>query len=126
MIPEGWKKTKAGIIPMNWECVNIEDFSEQKTLRNVSRDEITVLSCTKYEGLVPSLQYFGKQIFSNDTSNYKIVKKNWFAYATNHIEEGSIGYQDAISQGLVSPMYTVFSTDNSICDKWFFPFFKKS
>ena len=32
-------------------------------------------------------------MFSDDTSTYKMVKRGQFAYATNHIEEGSIGIQ---------------------------------
>ena len=72
-----------------------------------------MLSCTKYDGLVPSLEYFGKQIYSNDLSTYKIVPLNHFVYATNHIEEGSIGYQSNYGNGLISPMYKVFSTNKN-------------
>lgn len=42
-----------------------------------------------------------------------------FAYATNHIEEGSIGYQSKYEYGLISPMYTVFITDKSEIDDVF-------
>nr|WP_081908449.1 restriction endonuclease subunit S [Nonlabens ulvanivorans] len=48
----------------------------------------------------------------------------YFAYATNHIEEGSIGYQDFNNVGLVSPMYTVFKTENSIDDSYFYKVLK--
>ena len=82
------------------------------------------MSCTKYDGLVPSLEYFGRQVFGDDLSKYKIVPKGYFAYATNHIEEGSIGYQDFNKLGLVSPMYTVFKTDDTINDNYFFKLLK--
>lgn len=103
-------------IPSDWKVVHISDIATDIGERNELSPNLPVLSCTKHFGLVDSLEYFGKQIFSEDTSNYKVVKKRQFAYATNHIEEGSIGYQDLYDAGLVSPMYTVFETTNSNVD----------
>lgn len=102
-----------------WKKCAIKSFAREVSLRNTLNSNYEVLSCTKYDGLVPSLEYFGKQIFSNDLSSYKIVPKNHFAYATNHIEEGSIGYQAQYDNGLISPMYTVFKTDEDIIDDTF-------
>jgi type I restriction enzyme S subunit len=73
---------------------------------------------------VPSLEYFGRKIYSDDLTTYKIVSKNCFAYATNHIEEGSIGYQNKYEKALISPMYTVFKTDGTIDDKYLFKLLK--
>lgn len=98
-------------VPSDWKIVKIGSVSKEVSDRNQNGDDVPVLSCTKYDGLVDSLKYFDKQIFSKDTSTYKVVAHGQFAYATNHIEEGSIGYQHLYPQGLVSPMYTVFETD---------------
>ena len=94
-----------------WKHVPIKTFAKEVSNRNVGGANHIVLSCTKYDGLVPSLEYFGKQIYSNDLSSYKIIPQGHFAYATNHIEEGSIGYQSNYENGLISPMYTVFVTN---------------
>ncbi len=107
-----------------WREIHIKDVSKEVSLRNKEDKQLTVLSCTKYAGLVPSLEYFGRKIFSDDISTYKIVPKNHFAYATNHIEEGSIGYQDILDEALISPMYTVFRTDSSIDDTFFYSLLK--
>lgn len=107
-----------------WKEIHIRDVAKEVSLRNNTDKQLTVLSCTKYNGLVPSLEYFGRKIFSDDISTYKIVPKNHFAYATNHIEEGSIGYQDSLDEALISPMYTVFKTDKSINDYFFFKLLK--
>lgn len=106
--------TRFADYPNDWPLVHIGDFAREVSTRNSSDAEIPVLSCTKHAGLVESLKYFGKQIFSDDKSNYKIVRRGQFAYATNHIEEGSIGYQDLFDDALISPIYTVFETDDSI------------
>ena len=99
-----------------WKKCAIKSFAKEVSIRNTDNKDYVVLSCTKYDGLVPSLEYFGKQIYSNDLSTYKVVPKNHFAYATNHIEEGSIGYQANFNNGLISPMYTVFETDKEKVD----------
>ena len=102
-----------------WKRVPIKSFAKEISIRNNEEKNFTVLSCTKYDGLVPSLEYFGRQIYSTDLRSYKIVPQYNFAYATNHIEEGSIGYQSKYEYGLISPMYTVFITDKSEIDDVF-------
>jgi len=99
-----------------WKKCVIKNFAKEVSIRNINNTDYVVLSCTKYDGLVPSLEYFGKQIYSNDLSTYKVVPQNHFAYATNHIEEGSIGYQVRYNNSLISPMYTVFKTDKEKVD----------
>lgn len=97
-----------------WNIVKIEDFANEYIELNKQKEELTVLSCTKYRGLVSSLEYFGKQVYSEDRRHYKIVPIYSFAYATNHIEEGSIGYQTGYDKALISPMYTVFTTSERV------------
>jgi type I restriction enzyme S subunit len=98
----------------DWKHVRIGGVAREISERNPDGDSIPVLSCTKYDGLVDSLEYFGKRVFSENTDNYKVVRRNDFAYATNHIEEGSIGLLKHADAGLVSPMYTVFRTNGGV------------
>jgi type I restriction enzyme S subunit len=103
-------------MPSDWHIVEIGQIASELSVTNSDSDDLPVLSCTKYDGLVDSLKYFDKQVFSHDTSKYKVVRRGQFAYATNHIEEGSIGYQDFVPAGLVSPIYTVFQADATKID----------
>ncbi|MBN9202041.1 MAG: restriction endonuclease subunit S [Microbacterium sp. SCN 70-18] len=73
-----------------------------------------VYSVTKHSGFVPSLEYFKKQVFSRDVEGYKVVEPGDFAYATIHLDEGSIGI--APQRALISPMYTVFRADEALVD----------
>ena len=108
--------SRIGDLPADWQYVRIGDVAEEVKRRNKRGEDLPVLSCTKYDGLVDSLSYFGKQVFGDDTSSYRVVSRGEFAYATNHIEEGSIGYQDIYPAGLVSPIYTVFKTSERVDD----------
>lgn len=112
-----FEKTKLSLSPIN-------SFAKEVSEKNRDDKSLIVLSCTKYKGLVPSLEYFGRKIYSDDLTTYKIVSKNCFAYATNHIEEGSIGYQSKYDKALISPMYTVFKTNNSIDDEFLYKILK--
>jgi type I restriction enzyme S subunit len=118
------KKTKWFSVPEHWKIVKIGKVAHEVSAFNNSGESIPVLSCTKYDGLVDSLTYFDKQVFSQDTSTYKVVTRGQFAYATNHIEEGSIGYQDVYDKGLVSPMYTVFETNKNVDDSYLYKVLK--
>ena len=86
--------------------------------------DFPVYSVTKYDGFVPSLEYFKKQVFSRNVESYKLVEPGDFAYATIHLDEGSIGI--APERALISPMYTVFRTDSSIVDPAYLIRFLKS
>lgn len=103
-----------------WEYKPIEKIASEFSKRNKEDKNIIVLSCTKYDWLVPSLEYFWKKIFSDNLTTYKLIPKWYFAYATNHIEEWSIWYQDKYEEAIISPMYTVFKTNNEINDYFLF------
>lgn len=116
--------TPHGSIPADWSYPRIEAMAQEISVKHSSGADYPVLSCTKHDGLVDSLQYFKKRVFSEDLSTYKVVPRGSFVYATNHIEEGSIGYQDLYDFGLVSPMYTVFKTNGEVDDSYLYRLLK--
>lgn len=83
-----------------------------------------VFSVTKHAGFVPSAEYFKKQVFSRELNGYKRVTQGDFAYATIHLDEGSIGIAPA--DGLISPMYTVFRPVETLVDSDYLLRFMKS
>jgi type I restriction enzyme S subunit len=119
-----FQKNRYLTVPSSWKIVNIGEVAKSISRKNSQNNSLPVLSCTVHRGLVDSLSFFKKQIFSKNLSTYKIVKRNQFVYATNHIEEGSIGLQDIYDEGLVSPMYTVFECDERILPEYLYPLLK--
>jgi type I restriction enzyme S subunit len=114
------KSDRFGVYPADWKKVALSDIIDEVSARNAGGNGLPVLSCTKHRGLVLSQEYFGKRVHAEDTSGYRVVRRGEFAYATNHIEEGSIGYQNLVDAGLVSPIYTVFKTKGEIDDNYLF------
>jgi type I restriction enzyme S subunit len=109
-----------GTYPADWKRVRLGEITNEIPTKNAEGTDLPVLSCTKHRGLVLSQEYFGKRVYAEDTSGYRVVQRGEFAYATNHIEEGSIGYQNLCDAGLVSPIYTVFKTSEAVDDSYLF------
>jgi type I restriction enzyme S subunit len=113
--------------PSDWEHPQISQIANEVSERNMENNKHPVLSCSKYEGFVNSLEYFGKKVYSDNTSNYKIIKKGQFGFPSNHVEEGSIGLLKHVLIGIVSPIYTVFKTNpNYVFAPYLYRLFKTS
>ncbi|MDO6472160.1 restriction endonuclease subunit S [Maribacter sp. 1_MG-2023] len=76
--------------------------------RNKSLSNKNVYSVTNSEGFIRSDEYFDKQVFSKDLSNYKLVRHNQFAYNPSRINVGSIDYLSIDDEVIISPLYVVF------------------
>jgi type I restriction enzyme S subunit len=95
-------------LPATWGTKPIGKLAREISERNGDGEQHEVLSCSKYDGFVRSLEYFKKQVFSADLSGYKKIWRGDFGFPSNHVEEGSIGLQNLTDVGVVSPIYTVF------------------
>lgn len=98
-------------LPASWGSKPIGTLAREISERNADAEPHEVLSCSKYDGFVRSLEYFKKQVFSADLSGYKKIWRGDFGFPSNHVEEGSIGLQNLTDIGVVSPIYTVFRFD---------------
>jgi type I restriction enzyme S subunit len=98
------------------ERIHVGKFAEEISVRNKKLDISQVLSVTNSKGFVLSGDQFSRQIASNNTSNYKIVRHGEYAYNPSRINVGSIARLDTWEIGILSPMYTVFKLDNTKID----------
>lgn len=122
-----YKDSDVGYIPDDWSAVRIGEFAKEISIRNKQNDrELPVLSVTKNSGIVLAKDYFKKSVHSKDTKNYKIIEQGQFAYATIHLDEGSIDVLNDYTAGIISPMYTVFETDKNKVDNKYLIYLLKS
>jgi len=98
-------------LPASWGCTPIGKLAREVSARNADGAQHEVLSCSKHDGFVRSLEYFKKQVFAADLSGYKKIWRGDFGFPSNHVEEGSIGIQNLTDVGVVSPIYAVFRFD---------------
>ena len=100
-IPTGWKKVKLGEV--------LKEVNERNKGEKVKR----VLSVTNSRGFVSQEEYFEGTVHSANISNYKIVRKNQFAYNPSRVNVGSIDILKDYEEGALSPMYIVFEVDTT-------------
>ena len=73
-----------------------------------------VLSVTNTRGFILQEEQFDKIVASNDTSNYKVVRRGEFAYNPSRVNVGSLAMLNEYDEGILSPMYIVFKANENI------------
>ena len=100
-------------------------YITQISQRNKLGKNLPVLSVSNKHGFVEQSEQFEDRIIaSDDTSNYKIVNINDFAYNPARINVGSIARLKNKKCGIVSPMYICFRTLGNIIPEYLELFFK--
>lgn len=116
-IPEGYKRTKAGIIPEKWEIKKLSDVLKKQTQKNTDNEIQNVLTNSATQGIVCQTEYFDKQIANNEnTSGYYIVKPGYYVYNPRISVSapcGPFNRYNGDKDGIMSPLYSVYC----FCDK---------
>ena len=119
-IIEDLKKLKSAIIEIEYSSrtktsSHIGDFIVQTSKRNKDNAIQTILSISNRQGFIQqSEQFENRSVASDDTSNYKIVERNSFAFNPARINVGSIARLATFDRGIVSPMYICFRTKDNL------------
>ena len=126
IIPEGYKKTKVGIVPVEWEDIRFQDITS-KTGKDKNNNEIEypVYSINNKTGFSPQDDQFENSGYSNTSKElYKVVYKNEFAYNPARINVGSIGLLKAQNAVIISSLYVCFKMNNKCNIPFFEQYFK--
>lgn len=108
----------------NFPIAKLGDHVRHISLRNKDEFGIEVFSVTNSEGFTRSTDYFSKEVFSKNISNYKVVRKGQFAYNPSRINVGSIDYLRLAEKALVSPLYVVFETRSTLSSDYLLRYMK--
>ena len=122
---EALKKYKEGLVNLcfcDGKRYKISSFVKQVEKRNKDNQILTVYSISNKKGFISQTEQFdGNEVASTNKTNYKIVRKNEFAYNPARVNVGSIAYLEE-EIGQISPMYIVFSIhgiSNILLDEYF-------
>ena len=96
-----------------WKRVKLKELIKEVNERNKGEKVKRVLSVTNSRGFVSQEEYFEGTVHSANISNYKIVRKNQFAYNPSRVNVGSIDILKDYEDGALSPMYIVFEVDTT-------------
>ncbi|WP_233582393.1 hypothetical protein [Prevotella sp. OH937_COT-195] len=124
------KKLKSAIIEIEYSqktkiSSHIGDCIMQTSKRNKDNIVQNVLSVSNRQGFIRQDEQFeNRNVASDDTSNYKIVERNDFAFNPARINVGSIARLTTFEKGIVSPMYICFRTKDCVSPKYIDYFFE--
>lgn len=110
-VPEGYKRTKAGVVPIEWEEVRIGDvLTQRKTLQCISKDA-PLLSFTIEEGVIdPADKKSNKRDFlikDMATKKFALTEVGDIIYNPANLKFGAI-HRNNLRRGVVSPIYGIF------------------
>ena len=90
--------------------IKLKDFITESSERNTSKIYNNVLSVTNSKGFINQAEQFDREVASNNTANYKLVRRGQFAYNPSRVNVGSLDLLRTYEYGILSPMYVVFET----------------
>ena len=126
-VPEGYKKTKAGIVPVEWEECHFKKLFSRLKRKNTENNS-NVLTISAQYGLINQEEFFNKPVASDDKSNYYLLYKGDFAYNKSYSTGypfGAIKSLERYDKGVVSPLYICFSpTDKNKCPVFYLQYFE--
>ncbi|WP_417430360.1 restriction endonuclease subunit S [Halpernia sp.] len=105
---KGFEETK-------WNNQNLGHVTENFSRRNKSLIDARIYSVTNSNGFVLQSDHFSREVAGSDLNNYKIIRRNEFAYNPARINVGSIAYFSE-DIGVISSLYVCFKTNDLLHD----------
>ena len=126
-VPEGYKRTKVGIVPCDWEETRFKKKFSRVTRKNKENND-NVLTISAQYGLINQRDFFNKDIASDDKSNYYLLENGEFAYNksySNGYPFGALKRLNMYNKGIVSPLYICFAaTKENKCPDFYVQYFE--
>lgn len=125
-VPEGYKRTKIGIVPNEWKERKLKNYFTRLTRKNAENNQ-NVLTISAQYGLISQEDFFNKSVASENKSNYFLLLKGDFAYNksySNGYPYGAIKRLEYYDKGIVSPLYICMEPQNSFVADYFVQYFE--
>ena len=118
IIPEGYKKTKVGIVPVEWEDTHFSELFIEK--KNVTSDfeKYPLYSLTIEEGVVPKSERYERSHLVKKYDIFKIVSENDFVYNPMNVRFGALARYKGQEDVSVSGYYDIFSVKESVSKEY--------
>lgn len=123
IVPEGYKKTKVGIVPIEWEesrlskylVLNNEKNKECKYLRE------DVFSISGEQGVVNQIKHMGRSYAGESLDNYSVVYPMDIVYTKSPLKDNPYGIIKTNltgTTGIVSVLYAVYKPKENVVPKY--------
>ena len=122
-VPEGYKKAKVGIVPVEWKVTKLNHYLY---VNNDKNEELTygkedVFSISGELGIVNQIELLGRSYAGASVAPYGIVYPNDVVYTKSPLKSspyGIIKTNLSSKTGIVSTLYAIFHCKDNVCPKY--------
>ena len=121
--PAGYKKTKVGIVPEEWEYCRLSHYltvnKEKNTLLEYGKED--VFSVSGDYGVVNQIELLGRSYAGESLVTYKVVFPFNIVYTKSPLKQnpyGIIKSNQTRKKGIVSALYAVYSCGSNVHAKY--------
>ena len=118
IIPDGYKKTKVGIVPAEWENTVFSNIFEEKNERTDDFEKYPLYSLTIENGVVPKSERYERGHLVKKDDVFKIVYPNDYVYNPMNVRFGAVARYKGQLPVSVSGYYDVFSVKDNYSMKY--------
>jgi len=113
-IPQGYKKTKVGIVPKEWKEIILSSFVNEKIVY-CNDEKVGLGSLTIEKGVVPKPARYNREHLVKDTNDaYKLIEANDFAYNPMNLRFGALALYKNKQQLKISAYYNIFNVNEDV------------
>lgn len=113
IIPEGYKKTKVGIVPVEWENKKFSDIFTEKSIRTSDFEKYPLYSLTIEEGVVPKSERYERSHLVKKDDLFKVVSENDYVYNPMNVRFGALARYKGKNPVSISGYYDIFSVNEN-------------
>ncbi len=98
----------------DWETKKLGEVLMKNSNKNKGQKCSVVQSVSNKHGFINQEEMFeDRRVASQDTSNYYVIEKGYFAYNPSRINVGSLAYKFDEKSSVISPLYISFKANNN-------------
>ncbi len=123
IIPEGYKKTKVGIVPVEWEVTKLSEYlyvnKKKNTELKYSKND--VFSISGEYGIVNQIDFLGRSFAGVSVEPYRVVYPENIVYTKSPLKAnpyGIIKSNQRKDTGIVSTLYAVYHCKENVLSKY--------
>ena len=128
-MPEGYKKTKVGVVPNDWAENRLSHYLKVNNDKNVGLKygKEDVFSISGELGIVNQIELLGRSYAGASVAPYGIVYPNNIVYTKSPLKAnpyGIIKTNKTKKTGIVSTLYAIFHCKNNVCPNFVQSYFE--
>lgn len=115
-VPEGYKKTKTDIVPVEWEEHPIGRFICEYTEKTTEPNQYPVLTSARTGLMLQTDYYTNRQVTTEDNVGYNVLPYGYITFRSRS-DDGHFRFNEnrLIERGIISYFYPVFSFSEEVC-----------